>query len=172
MRNEKGKNLKQIEKTLRLQFNLFFSEVAGERSGTNSDADHEEGEIPEIIEGVNDPDSQNYQTLEQQIRGNRKALLPEKMIMLPDSKQVLLKYNNEKLEKLALFILKNCSTSTDTAEPVRVYDKRMCQNSTWVGIVLRKAPDTGNIASDIMKSFNNSVPHSRDLVRNEDILTP
>ena len=93
--------------------------------------------------------------------------------MLPDSKQVLLKYTNSKLEKLALFILKNCSTSTDTASlPVRVYDKRMCRSSTWVGIILRKAPDTGNIASDIMKSFNNSVPNSRELVRNEDIMTP
>ena len=39
MKNEKGKNLKQLEKTLRLQFSLFFSEVAGDKSGANSDAD-------------------------------------------------------------------------------------------------------------------------------------
>lgn len=90
--------------------------------------------------------------------------------MLPNSKSVLLKYSNDNLEKLALFVLRNCTASTDAQESVRVYDKRTCRDSTWIGIILRKAPDTGNIVSDIMKSFNGSVPHSRDLVRKEDIM--
>lgn len=50
----------------------------------------------------------------------------------------------------------------------------MSLESKWIGIILRRVPDTPNMKNDIIKSFNGSTTNvkTRDLLRIEDIMNP
>lgn len=129
--------------------------------------DQEDGEISNLDSKTSELNLEEV-SLDKILKKNSKVLLPSKMIKLEDS-NVLFKYDDKRIENLAYIALANSDKISNIS---RVYDERMSSDSTWIGIILRKVPDTPNIRSDIIKSFNNSTVNTRDLIKNDDIMSP